>query len=218
MAKTAPKIHSTTQEFIEVQDIRDDIVMLKGSAACLVIEVQAVNFALLSQEEQRAKIYSYASFLNSLSFPIQIVIRNKRVDISSYLKLLDQEQAKTTSEKLATFIGLYRNFVQELVKVNSVLDKRFYIVVPYSYLEKGATASATPMKKGATAEEQLYEHAKQVLHTKADAIQTQLARLNLRVKVLHKEELVTIYYDVYNRDLAQTQLAPDMQAPLVKGK
>lgn len=218
MAKTAPKIHSSTQNFVEVLDIRDDIVMLKGSAACLIIEVQAVNFALLSQEEQKTKVYSYASFLNSLSFPIQIVIRNKRVDISSYLKLLDQEKAKTQSEKLGTFIGLYRNFVQELVKVNSVLDKRFYIVVPYSYLEKGAGSSAIPMKKGATVEEQLYEHAKQLLHAKADAIQTQLARLNLRVKLLHKEELITVYYDVFNRDLAQTKLAPDMQAPLVKGQ
>lgn len=218
MAKTAPKIHATTQEFIEVLDIRDDIVMLKGSAACLIIEVQAVNFALLSQEEQRAKIYSYASFLNSLSFHIQIIIRNKRVDISSYLKLLDQEIAKTQSEKLATFIGLYRNFVQELVKVNSVLDKRFYIIVPYSYLEKRTTSSAVPIKKGTSAEEQLYEIARQTLHTKADAIQTQLARLNLRVRILRKDELVKVYYEVYNRDNAQTQLAPDMQAPIVKGQ
>lgn len=216
MPKTAPKIHASTQGFIEVLDIREDVVLLKGSAACLILEVQSVNFALLSQEEQRAKIYSYASFLNSLSFPIQILVQNKRVDITSYVKLLDAEIAKTQSEKLATYIGLYRNFVQELVKVNTVLDKRFYIVLPYSYLEKGANAGVT--QKGMSTDEQLFTHAKQVLHTKADAIQTQLARVNLRVKVLQKEDLIKMYYEFFNRDLAQTQLAPEMQAPIVKGQ
>lgn len=216
MPKTAPKIHASTQGFIEVEDIREDIVLLKGSAACLILEVQSVNFALLSQEEQRAKIYSYASFLNSLSFPIQILVQNKRVDITSYVKLLDAEIAKTQSEKLATYIGLYRNFVQELVKVNTVLDKRFYIALPYSSLEKGANAGT--VQKGLSTNEQLFAHAKQVLHTKADAVQTQLARVNLRVKILQKEDLIKMYYEFFNRDLAQTQLAPDMQTPIVKGQ
>src|SRR5665647_506424 len=101
MAKSARKINATTQKFTEIQDVVDDIVILTGGNACLVIEVTATNFALLSAGEQDSKIYSYAALLNSLSFPIQILIRSKKLDITSYLKLLDVEAKKTQNLMLA---------------------------------------------------------------------------------------------------------------------
>src|ERR1035437_2545217 len=131
----------STQGFIGIKDIVDDIVIQEGGCACLVIEVSATNFALLSPEEQDGKIYAYASLLNSLSFPIQIVIRSKKLDITNYLKLLDVEKDKTQNTALAKQIGLYRDFVKELVKVNTVLDKKFYVIIPYSSLEKGASGA-----------------------------------------------------------------------------
>ena len=84
MAKAKQKAHSSTQKFTEIVDIIDNVVILEGGKACMIIEVTGTNFALLSQKEQDSKIFSYASLLNSLSFPLQILIRNKRVDISSY--------------------------------------------------------------------------------------------------------------------------------------
>lgn len=89
MKKSAQKTKATTQKFIEIQDIIDNIVLLSKGYACLVIEVQATNFSLLSQEEQDVKVLSYSSLLNSLSFPIQVFIRSKKIDISSYLRQLD---------------------------------------------------------------------------------------------------------------------------------
>lgn len=217
MAKNAAKPNATTQNFIEIQDIVDDIVVLKNGTACLVIEIQAVNFALLSRDEQNARIYAYASLLNSLSFAIQIVIRNKRVDITNYLHLLDSEMQKAQNPKLATYIGEYRNFITELIKVNTVLDKKFYIVVPYSSMEKTAGAAA-PTQKGASSKDIFAAQAKQTLHTKAQSLLGQLARLNLRAKTLSKEELTKLYFDIFNRDLAQAEIPIGIQAPVVTGQ
>lgn len=193
---TAQKSHKhrgSTQRFTEIEDIIDNVVLITGNQACSIIEVQAINFALLSQEEQNARIASYASLLNSLSFYIQIVMRSKQVDISSYLTHIDEATKKTTNQKLLTYITQYKEFVQNMIKVNSILDKKFYIVIPYSSLEKGAS---TMMQKG-----DFSQQAKAALQSKTDTVIQQLARMSLRSKVLTKEDLIKVFYEIYNHEL-----------------
>lgn len=103
-----PAHKSSTQQFTEIDDIVEDIVLLRNGSACTIIEITASNFALLSKRDQDTKIFSYAAFLNSLTFPVQILIRNKRVDVTSYLKLLEEQENKTTNSLLARQIQLYR--------------------------------------------------------------------------------------------------------------
>lgn len=190
---------ATTQKFIEITDISDDIVIQPHGNACLIIEVTAVNFALLSQEEQDSRIFAYAALLNSLSFPMQVLIVSKKLDISSYLSLLDYQAQNSASELLRDQIRLYRDFVAELVKVNTVLDKKFYIVLHYNSLEKGVGGVSAGVKKGNQAQADVFERdAKASLHSKADSLHSQLARLNLRSKTLGKEELVKLFYELYN--------------------
>lgn len=217
MARTAPKNATPTQKFIEIVDIVDDIVVLAKDNACLVIEVMATNFALLSAEEQSAKIYSYASLLNSLSFPIQILIRSKKLDVSAYLKLLDDERAKAQTETLAKQMGLYRDFVQELVKVNTILDKKFYIVVPYSSMEKPLTGTGETIKSN-SAQKDFVSEAKAALYSKADAIHTQLNRLNLKSDRLDKEKLIKLFYDIFNDEHIDHQETGHLTKPLTLGK
>lgn len=206
MKNPAQKIKATTQRFTEIECIADDIVLLTFGNACLVIEVTATNFSLLSQEERDAKIYAYATLLNSLSFPIQIYIRSKKIDISSYLKLLDTESTKTQNQILANKIKLYRDFVESLVKINSVLDKKFYIIIPYSYLEEGAIKTKIR-----------FDSAKAALKLKADSINTQLTRLNLQAKTLNANELVKLFYNVYNDgSLEFNQETHRVQSPIIK--
>jgi len=208
MIKSAQRKKATTQKFTEIENIQEDIVILSGKNACLIIEVNATNFALFSKEEQDGKIFSYASLLNSLSFPIQIFIRSRKLDISSYLKLLEAQSTQTQNQSLSTQIKLYRDFVRELVKVNTVLDKKFYIVIPYSYLEKGVMASSDSFLNLAEAS----------LHSKAESVLSQIARLNLRAKPLGKEELIKLFYEIYNGDTVETnQITDDMKTPIVKG-
>lgn len=216
MKQAAQKIHSTTQKFTEIVDIVDDVVVLENGNACMVIEVTASNFALLSKREQDGKIYSYAALLNSLSHPIQIVIRNKRVDISSYLKTLDEQQRQTQNPLLANHIKLYRDFVQQMVRVNVVLNKMFYIIIPYTSLEAGIGAVATSKKKGDAAKQVLVEQAKKTLEVKAESLLGQLRKLAVAAKVLGQEELIKLFYDIYNQDTISSDVYDSVSSPFVK--
>ena len=134
MQKSAQDKNTSTQKFTEILDIREDIVLLHGGNACIVLELQAVNFALLSREEQDAKVYAYAALLNSLSFPIQIIVRSKKVEIQSYIASLSDAAHQTTNQKLSQDIVRYKDFVENLVTTTTILDKQFYIVISYSSL------------------------------------------------------------------------------------
>lgn len=217
MKKTAQKIQSSTQKFIEIQNIIEDTVLLSSGNACSVIEVTATNFTLLSREEQDAKIVAYGSLLNSLSFPIQIFIRNRRIDISSYLTLLGEEALKTQNKILADRIKAYRDFVKELVEVNSVLDKKFYIVVFYSFLEEGV--AAVSLSKNKSQEQIFLENAKTSLLSKLQSLNAQLARLSLKTKTLGKEDLIRLFYEAYNGDSAEIHdITNDIKRPIVKNR
>lgn len=197
MKQSAQKIKSTTQKFIEIRDIIDNIVFLSNGSACLIIEVQAINFSLLSKDEQNSKVLSYSSLLNSLSFPIQIFIRSKKIDITSYVKLLDEEAVKSQNQLLKNQIILYKDFVQELVKVNTVLDKKFYIAIPYSGLEGGI--------------------AKSKLLSKAESLHSQLKRMNLPSKTLGKDDLIKLFHEIYNGDVEKiNETMQNIKFPVVQ--
>lgn len=217
MASSVQKNAAPSQRFIEIIDIIDDIVILAGGNACLVIEVKATNFSLLSADEQNAKIYSYAALLNALSFSVQVVIRSKKLDVSNYLKLLDDEKEKAQNEALAKQIGLYRNFVQELVKVNTILDKKFYIVIPYSSLEKGV-GGAKEALVDSSSQSNFIVGAKAALYSKADSIHEQLNRLNLKAETLNKESLTKLFYDIFNDENISHQQAEHATKPITTGK
>lgn len=214
MAKPALKLNST-QKFIEIIDIYEDVVILSGGNASLVIEVQATNFDLLSQGEQNAKIYAYSSLLNSLSFPIQIVVRSKELDVSSYINLLSEEERKTQNQSLASQIGLYKNFVTDLVKKNTVLDKKFYIVIPYSSLEKGLMGAKQAVGKDDL--KNLEIQAKAALHSKAESLHTQLSRIGLKSKTLSKEDLLKLFYEIFNDTHIHQSHVASNKTPVVKG-
>lgn len=187
---------STTQFFTEIEDIVDDVVLLKGGLSCLVLEVTATNFSLQSTDEQEVKILSYASLLNSLSFPIQVVIISRKLDISNYIGLLEREAQKAENAALSYSIRLYKTFISQLVQQNTVLDKKFYIVISFSLLEKGASALTEGRDKGAYVID-----AKNVLHSKVTSVIDELSRIGLKTKILGKDQLITLYYSIYNNPL-----------------
>ncbi len=219
MANSAQK-HTSTQSFTEVIDIFDEIVLLQGGSACLIIEITASNFALLSEQEQSARIYAYASLLNSLTFPIQILIRNKRIDISSYLKELEAQQLATKNELLKKHIQLYKDFIAEMIRVNVVLNKAFYISIPFSSLEAGIAGVAIGKSKGTKADasrQAFIQAAEKSLAGKAQSVLSQLSKLAVQAKVLEKEELVKLFYDIFNGITIQGgQAESDVNAPIVK--
>jgi hypothetical protein len=204
ITKPTSPIKSTTQNFIEIEEIKDDIVLMKDFSASIVVEVGAVNFWLLSQEEQISMIYSYAGLLNSLSFPVQVLIVSKKMDISSYLEYLDNKILNTPVELIKTRLTAYREFIKTVVKRNTVLEKRFFFVVPFSPLEIGiAGANAGSLQK-----EYIISRAKTSLYPKRDHLLRLLSKIGLQGTSLQKQELVEVYYNLYNPSATGRKLAP----------
>lgn len=189
---------TSTQRFTEIADIKDNVVLLTNNHACIVIEVSSVNFSLLSGDEQNAKVYAYASLLNSLSFPIEIIIRSKAVEVKPYLDRLDEALQQTTNSQLGESIKQYKDFIQNLVSLTTVLDKQFYIVISYSTLEGGATKAAQTISAN---KNDLMQQAQTALNTKAETIIPQIERLALKTHVLEGETLIRFFHDIYNPEV-----------------
>lgn len=216
----AKKIHATTQKFTEIVDFADDIVILEGGNACMIIEITASNFALLSKREQDSRIFSYAGMLNSLSFPVQILIRNRRMDISQYIHELEDTIHKTKNPQLQAYVEYYAAFVKEMVTVNVVLNKSFYIVVPFSSLEMGVTGAAQQtQQKKQTQKDTFIENARKILGNKANSLLAQLQKFASSARVLEKEDLIKLFYEIYNEDTEVDidQMQAGAEAPVVRG-
>lgn len=199
---------ASTQDHLDILDIRDNIILLKNGNAAGVLQTNAVNFDLLSESEQDALIFAYASLLNSLTFPIQIIIRSKRMDISSYLERLDQAREAQTNTRLQQQIVRYSEFVKDLIAKNNVLDKRFYIVVPFAELKIGSVNPSHVLfgKKRVNFDKwAVLEKAKTALAPKEDQIIRQISRLGIKAKVLSTQELVELFYDIYNPNTSSEQ-------------
>jgi len=194
-------IRASTQQFTEIEDITHNIVMFVDGSCATVLSVSAVNFGLLSEQEQEAIIYAYAGILNSLSFPIQILVRSKRKDISAYLRLLEEKEKEQKNPKIIKSIHGYRAFVESTVKEKEVLDKKFYIVIPFSNLELGASTSVLfGNKKSGLPYPKSYivEKAEIILSPKRDHLVRLLARLGLRAQQLTDDQLVSLFFSLYN--------------------
>lgn len=203
--KPISPVKASTQYFLEIEDIKDDVILLKDYSASIIIEIGAVNFWLLSAEEQSSTIYAYSSLLNSLSFPTQILILSKKMDISSYLEYLDTKaNGKGITDLMKQRLLSYKEFIKTIVKKNTVLEKRFFFVVPFSPLELGVTGvNATSMKK-----EYIIARAKTSLYPKRDHLLRLLAKIGLRANVLQKQELTELFYNLYNPSSTGRMLAP----------
>lgn len=199
-------ISTSTQDLLPLADIVDGIVIYKNGGASLIMESTSLNFGLLSENEQSAVIASYAGLLNSFNFPVQIVVRSQKKDISDYLKFLDEHQQKIQNPKLKILIEGYKNFIQEAIKKKNVLSKKFYIVIPFTPYELGIAKSflsnirLTP-KGGALIpypKSYVIKKAKITLLPKRDHLIRQAKRLNITLRQLTTEELIELFYNIFN--------------------
>ncbi|MFH1142259.1 MAG: hypothetical protein V1695_00940, partial [Candidatus Uhrbacteria bacterium] len=120
-----------TQRYLDIAEIREDVVVLKDGTLRAVIMVSSINFALKSEDEQNAIVQAYMAFLNGIDFPLQIVIQSRSMDIDSYIGSIRQERKKIENDALQMQIDDYLSFIQELVSLGEIMQKRFYIVIPY---------------------------------------------------------------------------------------
>jgi len=198
-------IRASTQDHLPIEDIKDDVVILKDGSCALILAVSSLNFDLLSEKEQDAIIYAYGALLNSLTFPIQILVKSQRKDISSYLNLLkEQENKKKDSPLISKIIASYEKFVSEMVKKNNVLDKKFYVIIPFSALELGVAPTLTSLFRKSRglpfAISFILTKAKDSLYPKRDHLIKLFARVGLTARQLKNPELIKLFSNIYNTE------------------
>ncbi len=199
-------IKATTQSHLDIHTIKDHLVILKDGSVAIVLQTSAINFGLLSEEEQDATIYGYAALLNSLSFTVQVLLRSTRKDISDYVERLDTQLETIRSQKIKEQIIKYRTYIKSLVKENKVMEKKFYVIVPFTAIELGLSVKSfnplAPAPQKPTFEDNyILEKAKISLYPRRDHLIRQFARLGLQTRQLTTQELLTLFYRIYNPDV-----------------
>lgn len=218
-------INSTTQQYLDIYDISNDIVVMKDGATSIILAVSALNFGLLAEAEQDAIIYSYAALLNSINYPIEILVKSQTKDVTNYLHLLKDQEDKAESRNKALRIGRYREFVANLIQERNVLDKKFYVVITASPIEMGVLTaqSVVPGVSSpdvSTLEKSLIiERARTNLEPKRDHLVAQFGRIGLYSRQLKTQEIIQLFYVSYNPEAAEGQHLTDSKnytTPLVK--
>lgn len=217
--KSSPKdSNASTQRYVSVEEVRDGVIVLKNGALRSVLLVSSLNFDLKSAEEQDAIILQYQSFLNSLDFPVQIVISSRRFDIRPYLELLKDKENHQRNELLRLQISEYQNFIRSLSEVSNIMSKLFYVVVPFSPVEdkeKGLFHSLTALLNPAAVvseRREFFETYKNQLWQRVDHVSFALSQTGVKVAPLNTEELIELLYNSYNPSLFTTRLTKNIEA------
>lgn len=197
-----------TQQLVEVHDIRDNVLILKNGSLRALVEVNSVNFELKSPDEQAAMIQGFKNFLNSLDFPLQIIIHSRKLDIANYLERTAQMVENTGHELLRIQGRQYVQFVQSLVELANVMTKKFYLVVPFHLLEtrdekrgfwenlKSAFGSAQTKIKELENEKFLIYQAQ--LNQRIELVTDGLQGMGLTSRLVNQEKLLAIFTSLYN--------------------
>src|SRR3989344_256595 len=205
MPKAQPAPSASTQEHLDIEDILEDLVILKSGWISMVLSTSSVNFDLLSETEQDTTIYAYAAFLNSLTFPLEVLIRSKKADISSYFAHLEEAEVSQPNPDIKAQIKKYKEFISSIVSQKTILDKEFYLIINFSPLEMGFKGLAKASAANAKNKKQLLSGSKASLAPKRDHIIKQMGRIGLNVKQLTTQELIELFYDIYNPAPTGTQ-------------
>ncbi len=216
----APKSNpNSTQNTLEIAEIRDGIVIMNDGSFRSVIMAKSINFDLMSPQEREAVEYSYQGFLNSLYFPVQITVRSSKVDLGPYIQKLDKIRSEHENMLLALLMEDYINYMDQLAQQTNIMDKKFYIVVPYFPtvdMQKtladskkllsglGGLFSPKPAMQVTITEGDL-EKAKEELRNRVQAVLGGLMQCGIQGLPLDTQELIELYYDAYNPDTATRQ-------------
>jgi hypothetical protein len=209
---------NSTQNSLEIAEIRDGIVIMNDGSYRSVVMVKSINFDLMSPEEQEAVEYSYQGFLNSLYFPIQIFLRSQKVDLQPYIDKLDKIRTEHDNMLLALLMDDYINYIDSLAQQTNIMDKKFYVVIPYFStpdVQKALTQSKnffsglgsmfSSKEKHVTINESDLEKAKTELRNRVQSVLGGLLQCGVQGLPLDTQELIELYYDSYNPDTATRQ-------------
>lgn len=200
-----PKItRPSTLHYLDIAGIRQDTVIMKDGSLRAVILVSSINFALKNEDEQSSIVSAYVSFLNNINFPLQIVIQSRELNIENYLNNLGQKEKEQTNELLKMQIKEYISYIKELISLSKIMNKRFYVVVPYNPLsdkKKGFLPRLTETFSPASLikmKEDNFKNLRQELQRRLDNVTSGLDSIGLNTIELDTQSLIELYYNTYN--------------------
>lgn len=193
-----------TQEFVPIKEVRNGIITLKNGGMRAILMVSSMNFALKSEDEQKAVIYQFQNFLNSLDFSMQILVQSRKLDIRPYLAVLEERYNVQQNDLLKVQIREYIDYIKTLTSPPSnIMAKTFYVSIPYdppALSISGGVSSKLPFGSKQTAEKknQNFEENRSQLEQRVSVVAQGLRSVGLRTEVLGTEELVEIFYKMFN--------------------
>lgn len=210
---------TSTQQHLQIAEIREGLVILKTGEFRAVLLVGSVNFSLKSEKEQNALIYSYQSFLNALDFPIQIVVRSKRLDLAPYINKLKKKLQEETNELISIQIADYIEYIQRLITIANIMDKQFFVVVPYNPPITSSLSSqglfsglfGSKQKQVLKIDEKQFAQYRTMVMERVKVLISALSGIGLRSVMLSTQELVEMYYEIYNPEEAAEEKLIDVE-------
>ncbi|MCF7820235.1 MAG: hypothetical protein K9M44_02055 [Candidatus Pacebacteria bacterium] len=211
MTAHSSKVKISTQQYLDIAEIKDDTVIMKDGTIRAVLLVSSINFALKSEDEQNAIIGSYVRFLNSLDFILQVVIQSRELNINGYLEYLKQREKEQTNKLLKIQTAEYIEYIDELTSIGKIMNKRFYLIVPYNPLsdkQKGFFSLLKEALRPATSlrlQEKKFQRYKESLNRRIDMVMSGLGSMSMQAVQLDTQSLIELYYKTYNPDTAKNQ-------------
>jgi len=210
------KVAVSTQQYLDIAEIKDNTVIMRDGTLRAVLAVSSINFALKSEDEQNAVISSYVGFLNNINSMIQIVIQSRELNIASYLEYLHQREKEQTNKLLKIQTTEYIEYIKELISIGKIMNKRFYVIVPYSPISdqrKGFFSSLSEAFRPATSlklKESKFLKYKESLYRRVESVNSSLSSLGVDVHQLDTQELIELYYKTYNPETSKNQPLVDI--------
>ena len=209
-------ISVSTQQYLDIAEIKENTVVMKDGTLRAVLLVSSINFALKSEDEQNAVIEAYVRFLNNLSFTLQIVIQSRELDIDNYLQYLKGKEKEQTNKLLKVQTADYVEYIKELTSLGKIMNKRFYVVVPYDPLtdkHKGFFSLVGEAMRPATIiklKEKTFRQYQEMLDRRIESVSGGLESMGVAVARLDTQSLIELYYKSYNPETAKNQNLVDL--------
>jgi len=205
------KITTSTQQYLDIAEIREDTLIMRDGTLRAVIMVSSINFALKSETEQDAIISAYVSFLNNIDFPLQIVIQSRELNIEDYINMLKQKEKEQTNELLKMQTAEYTQYINELISLGKIMNKRFFVVIPYNPLsdkQKNFFSKLLDTFKPATLikmSQDKFSRRKADLTKRVENVTGGLASIGMNSVLLDTQSLIELFYNTYNPETSANQ-------------
>ncbi len=209
---------SSTQNFLQFQQIKDGVIMLKNKAFRGILMISSVNFDLKSEDEQNAIIYQFQNFLNSLDFSCQIIVQSRRLNITGYFDRLKELEDNQENELLKAQTAEYRKFIQGLVGGGTIMTKQFFVVVPYAMGESLEVQSVLKLVKPKVPflSEDSIQRCKEQLMQRMEFVAIGLKRCGLNVIPLTSPEIIELLWSWHHPKEAEVGYYPEIIPELIK--